>query len=808
MSLSKALCKGLLSLAAYSAIGVALVYSQTEQAPLLKRYSNSEVAIYQGDKLSLQVEAEGRKLLYRWVRNYKTICTDAECLFDSAVWGVGTQAVTVVVYNELGSQSLTFNIKVMVRSPERDITTVEPELIEAKDIESLAVGDLYVKAMRGIGYSYVERDIRVIAQLARSLKWLEVLRSHVSGSLIFGVKDQEEHVLSTGGQARLVTIDNRRVIKLEKGSLRSRQLDPSIAPLWSILLQEGLQIDVDKTGDVGVYARAKGSYEIIAFRGNVRLRTIDDAGTVKDVTLKAGEMLSVANIKASYGDIEIPNSKNTTKMFRETSPQYFAGSPSKERVNGAFIHKDAKKFAGQDVSETLKQAKEYLSKNDPLAALEILLYAPKKSRDSAEWSLRVGECYQNLGIHREAFKYFNAAKEKLGDDPSLALIAIGKLMVISRQWQKSLDAFEDVNLEGSNDKQEVLYYQGVAAFNLAKMNDAKLFFKESIWTPNDKDLLTSAYEYLGSAKDSGWFHLKASGRYGSDSNVFHWGSGTRTEGYETAKSMYYSGHLDIDLKAFSSDQSELIFGYHLDRRFYFESALKDFSPMDQRFFIHWSLGIGEDSEVDLGADDRSVLRLEIDPYIHLTSLNGERSADIFGIDTSVQMPNVFAGPKLIIGYANISDPLPAFDDKVDPILLEPVLPSDRSAKLTQYGLGFNVVNLRYKHLEILYAMRSIVHKDTRIKVDDYKEMLLHLDGDTYVTASVPAKLNIQYLTRSFADAEDSRKDTELGLELSLGYEFTSSLSSDFIVDYTTQRSNREIDAYSRTDYSLGLNLNF
>lgn len=770
--------------------------------PVISTHSELQSTVYQGDKIILGVNATGEKLLYRWVRNYKTICTGSNCRFDSSRWGVGAQNITVVIYNNFGSQTVNFMVRVLARPIDQAFSEVEPKTVRAEKAEALSAKDFFVKAVYGIGYSFKDRsDVRIVAQLPRAISWSESVRSHVEGLVQFGVKQKEEHLVLPGSSVVLQTSDeNRRIIQLTSGTVRSRQLALDL-PSWSVTVGTWLQVDGDAKADLIVSTSKQDPKKVTVtvLRGNARvLLQKNDREPPLSIYMYPGISQVYAAESEAVSD-NLSASKSVEKIVRQSTPQYFLKkNEGKGRVT-SFVTPDISKKINQAPGDAIIEAKAALDDDDAISALEALLPIYLANKQLYELNFQLANAYGQLGAFKEAFRYYKEAARLEPKNPEPPY-QMGMLYIRSGSWVKAIEALKAAQSLKHPNQQNINYQLGVSEFNLGHSYSSRSYFRYAQWQAQNAELKASTDSYLKIINDRRWFGAFGRLRVGKDSNVFRWGGGGRTDGYETESSLYYRGGLDMFIRAYESEQGEMLFGFDIDKTIYTASGASDLSPLVQKLYMTWLFNAG------ISAGQKPAFQADFRPFIQLFSLGDERSADDFGLNLTLGSPRLTTSPYLRILYATSSDPLPARDDKVDPLLREPVVPSDRSSKITGYGLGFDFLKNPAKKINLELLSKKVEHNESVIKVDDFKEMSLTFRTKSLAPNNFGFLFDAGYLKRSFAASDDSRKDTAFALSLGVQYLFTSTISSDFCIDYLSQKSNRSISSYNRNDMSLGLSI--
>lgn len=775
--------------------------------PDLQSHSKANVSLYQGDEVELSVKAQGEDLHYRWVRNYETICRKPTCQFNSGKWGVGTQNIVVVIYNEFGSRSVRFKVKVLARPLDAEVEMVKPDMIPAENIDTLTSDDLYVIAMKGIGYVYRNREVKIIGRVPRRLIWEQKIKSHTKGRLRFGKRHHEEHIITEGSEAELLNSEEGlRIIRLLRGALRSRQLAES-QPRWSISLGDWLQIDTDQNGDVIVVNQSLGGKKkayIINLRGYARIIRKDDDSN--DEMMKGKSfVLPPASFVTVYGKkdpkrYEWIRSKLARDYIAKTSPQYFL-SGMKFRYRGDYISKSFPDLQKKAVEELRDLAEQAVQGNDFLLALEYLLASHDRLEDDKRvHHLLMARAYRHLGLFSTANRFYKKVIAEDVEDPQ-PYYEVAQMYLVARHWKKALHYLEKAQDNDFQNLQKLHYYLGVVKYNLGHRLAARNDFIYSIRHASNIEMERSAKGFLFRLDDEKFFGADGTLALGIDSNVYRLSEDVeRTDDYKPVSGNYYLGYGKLYYRGYKSSQGLLEFSYDVQKRGFFDSDLKDVEQLDQTIAVDWLLLLGGD-EVNK-ADFKIYLR----PHIATKSFGEERSDDVLAMDAIFGSPSLSLSPELKLRYASHLDPLPARDDKLDPVTSEVVTASDRSGIETVFGLGIYPIDSLRSHLRWGVDYRSMVHENEFVTQDDFTEIRSDLGFRYLFFDDFQSSLGIRYFSRDYKNSDNGRKDSLIGSDLMARYYYSPNFYNDLGLDYSTQNSSEDLNTYSRYDISLSLTL--
>jgi len=776
--------------------------------PRIRAHSKLRTSLFQGDQLTLKTKVTGDNLVYRWIRNYRTICRKDTCSFSTKKWGIGKQVITVVIYNRLESRTVNFFVKVLARPDDKKPEDITPKLVKPKETKKIKKGDFSASALFGIGYSNVGRKVNVISALPASIRWNEKLRSHVKGLLTFGIKGTEQHVLMPKSIVSLSeTSSGRRIIDLQRGEIRSRQLEAT-TPNWSILSGDWIQIDGDENTDIIVQRKNKTGTKIAVYvlRGSARVYYSNKVGTEensttvsKSIIIPTGSQIRFIQGKKS-SRLYAPNSQTLVDIFSQSTPQYVPVVEGEKRKKpSAFITQNIREKRNQTLKSAIERGKILFSNKDYILVLENLLPLVDKANKNYEYSMLLAKTYRELGVFNPAIVFFNKAKRIEPTKPD-ASFELGVLYISARRWGLAADELKEALHLGYESNQLIQYYLGVAHFNMNQKLAARNHFKKALWEPENDDLEISSIKFMQLLKGQQKFGATLSMGFGKDSNVYRWGSDERTADYETESSLYYEGSATPFYRFYGGTDGEVKVGYDAVIRRYVDGSFRDVETLNQRLHLDWNLMLGFDKT------HRPLFNLYFEPFIELFSYGSQRSADKFGYEIHTGFDQLWSKPTIKYFYASVTDPVPAYFDKLDPIRHEPAVASDRSGAETRFGLNQDLYDGMVFDLQSELSYGSFIHKASTVKADDFTHYGLDLMTQTKISHTMKILWDIAYHARSFKESEDSRKDTITGTNLAFRYYYSPSLFNDLRAEYTSQNSSSESHKYTRYDIGLFLTL--
>lgn len=767
-------------------------------------HSQTDFAVYKGDELNLSLQATGDGLEYKWIRSgtKETFCREATCKVDTGDWGLGSHRVVVVVLNTKGSLFLKYTIRVLAAPAGYKPGKVTPPLVEAgQGIEQISADDFTVKMVQGRGYSYHKKKVQVVGPLPRALEWSERLRTKAGSTMRLARDGGESHILAPKTAVQLAQSQNgRRALQLKGGTIRSRNLS-SKDPRWSIVVGDWLQVDTDARGDVLVTTEEaaadaededkdpSGLVRIVVLRGAARVYlSKSGANAGEGIVLAQGTEVQVK--KGQSGDFELrqPDAQKVQKHFRETTPEYLLGRKPTDEGKGLTILQDK---TVKTVANAVELATAANGQRDYMVTIEAFALVTSDIKGNAEANLLLADAYRGLYLYDSAVPAYQAAAEA---DPEAAAphFGLGMLELHQKHWDKAIEQFEAADDRDYPDAQRLDYYLGVAHYNAKDPVGARSAFTYSLWDPRDPDVAQSAKEFRNRLTSDGWLDLRFGAGLFNDSNVLR-GDGPKSSGY--------LGNVGFTLWPSRSDGFHFYLGFDAIKTGYANKDLKDLGRLDQKLGLGLGVGLGG------GEGEKPLLAFDLDAYARTIMLGEERAMDIVSTKVTLGSPRLLdlaLSAEAVTG----SDPLPARDDVLDPLLDEVVPAGDRSRKISIYGLGLKPIDGEVVHLGLDVRSGKAAYKTDLHKEEDYKDLTTRLSLGLTTSLRNEFDLGVAQLKRTFDTSPDSRKDARLTLDLGWKWYFTTALYHRLTLENESQTSNREGSGFKRRTVMYKLNLDF
>jgi tetratricopeptide (TPR) repeat protein len=635
------------------------------------------------------------------------------------------------------------------------------------------------------------------------LAWDEKVKTHAKGVVHFGIEDQEEMVLMPSSSLLLAKSDSgKRAVILRKGIVRVRQIALE-QPNWSAIVDDWVQVDGDKKSDLIIERKNATQVTVTALRGNGRVffrKRIDqplNEGQVVVVPVGAS-----VDIEQGYDATELrkPLFDTNDQIVRATSPQYFLSAKGgKAKLKGMFLSDNIKSHKNRDLVQAMAEGERYLHEEDFFRALEVLLPIYSKGESNYRFNVLIASSYRGLQLFRPALRFYRNA-EKIDPNSGEPSFEIGLMYVDSQVWEKAELELLKARDAGYQHKQLVNYYLAVAQLNQGNKLAAKLAFEQSLWESPNREIKQSALEFLQKLGSEQLVGAIGTLGFGYDSNVYRWGDSKRTSGYETETGTFYRAFGSVHYQPTNRPEGSFKLALDVEKKGFTDSNLKDVETLSQKVYVDWKRNFG------VNASHRSSVYLRLNPFIELFSYGDDRSADKYGIETTIGNETLIWAPKLVAGYTFMMDPLPGRNDKLDPLLAEPVQPSDRSALITWYGLGMRAVHNSSLTVGVDGTYKAVDRRSKALKADSFHEVQLNLPVNVTLTPAAKILVAPGYYSRKFPDSKNDRADSGYFTDLGFFYYYTPAFYNDLRAHYRKQNSNAENASYDQYFTSLNFTL--
>jgi tetratricopeptide (TPR) repeat protein len=618
--------------------------------------------------------------------------------------------LVLVALNEFGSRTVEYQIEIIRRQPTTRVRTIQVPLIDAsEETESWAAAAPYVVSLKGTGFSYrldgmqrQQAKLQMVRLVPRVLDWNEKLRAS-GGLLKFGILDSDEHYLLPGGEAQLLRLaDERRVIVLHHGSLRSRQIDSSSKEDWTIVAADWLQIDGDGAADVVVQIPRNATHRALVhvLRGTVQIRVKhpflepDIFGELsaeeraaeqklmaekaeQSVVVVAGSRVRLLRNGFHEHRVQPLLAKSTEKILDRITPGLWRLLP---KVDGRADQDNPYLKVASLVSEEQRsawatKAAAAVQAGDSLLALNYLRYVAPDQRQ-ANWHFLAGRAFQLLQLGERSVFHFRQALKQDPDFSGVAYYA-GRLLVERRRWSQGRKLLEQALSQNPDMPDLGYYYLGIAAYAQSDWRQARLWLQQAQRQTIDDNLRSSSQAILEELE----LHRQ---------NLAH-------AGLDLVYDTHIFGMADEDPLSAQGEDLSLggigYYGYAAAERWWNAGEYRDWGLIGHVSRLGWSTPALQQADlveqavaggVRFGRNWRSELRLRLETLV----VGKERALDGGGLDFRIQARHWPAKPYLRLRWRQFVDPLPGQADLLDPLSGEwQGTSSDRSSALQEVWLG-------------------------------------------------------------------------------------------------------------------------
>jgi len=438
--------------------------------PVITAAPPKNVDATRGDVLKLSVKFKANKNLVqqvKWVlRSQSLVCRDAECTLRTSAIRPGSHAVYVIVFDESGSDSVKFDLRIDEPQKGRTSTIVKvvPEPVTAErreeDQPATEASRFFAKhdvvPIQGRTYAHSRSVVNVIGQSGEKCEGADTLRTGSPGMLRFALPGADESWLMEGSMVKLRgKPGSRAVARLERGTIRSRALN-NIDPGWDVAAG-GYVFRGDARRDIVVQRLPGDEIIVTALRGTFRIHTeATFKGAADEETffkISQGSMirLKVTNASASQ-DPSRPDpagspaeQDSVAAIVRATTPQYLTRRDNADPANSIFI----RNRKPSSLDEANKIARTALDNDDPWVAIEPLLFRLDEAAKNSEASYLTGRSYVEMMLLPEGEQWLQKSLEAANNDGAVndARIMLGVLSYKRRAWFNAATFFNSANMD-------------------------------------------------------------------------------------------------------------------------------------------------------------------------------------------------------------------------------------------------------------------------------------------------------------------------------------------------------------------------
>ena len=774
--------------------------AESSEAPVLRSHSDSDLSVYQGDSLTLEVQADGQEIKYTWSKGDAFFCLAAACDIDTRNWSLGRHSVVVTVGNAIGSRSLEITIRIVRPPLDHRPASVRPRLVAARGLKSLTAEDWILKPLYGHGVRDLKGDARDISKLPDMLTWDVSLQTAAQSALEFGRRGTAAYVLAADSRIQLSTdTDSTRIILLTQGGLRARNLGVGKSS-WAIKVGDQSRIETDSDGDILVQVTAEDAARLTVLRGRAKLfqaAKSEGGETSRPVEVEQGYSLSFNPKSVSRTLPELANFSEIQPLVVATSAQYLPENLLKWPEKGAFyLGVPAPKTA----AAATDQARTFNHDRDFVSAIESLAPHWSQVRNTVEGNTVLAEAYVGLFM-------FDRATMLLGDaiqlDPSAATpyFVLGSIKLNQKNWRQAARALEAAAKRSYPDQKILNYQLGVAQYHRNIRDRAKSAFTRVRWNGDDDEISRSARDYLQRLNDDNWYEATTSLGLFYDSSILRVSSLKLALPNGDVRSNYgsgYHGDLRLSFWPYRGDSATAQFTVEADITDYIKPTNSDLAVMKQRIGFDTGLGFG-------GTRDDRIMIVGLGAFAEAETLGGQKNLTKTGTSLSLWSPKL-SDLRTVMERSQAIDAAPGRERFVEPIRWELAGPGDYSVVLPYYDVsaGFQASpNLSFK---LGARVGEGNYRAASMYNQNFRDSGFRLDSIYEPGPRGNMNFGFVYNARNFPNSSDQRRDSSIKLKINWRWWITDSVAQMIEGSYEAQTSSRALNNFKRKYLSYKLTM--
>ena len=765
--------------------------AESSEAPVIWSHSDYDLSVYQGDSLTLEVQAVGQEIQYTWSKGDAFFCLAAACDIDTGNWSLGRHSVVVTVGNAIGSRSLEINIRIVRPPLDHRPASVRPRLVAARGLISLTAEDWVLKPLYGHGVRELRGDAQDIGRLPDLLTWDVSLQTAAQSALEFGRRGTAAYILAADSRIQLSTDpDSTRIILLTQGSLRARNLGAG-RPRWAIKVGNQSRIETDSDGDILVQVPTEDAARLTVLRGRAKLFLAaqpEGGETTKPVEVEQGYSLSFNPQSVSLPTSEPANYSEIQALVVATSAQYLPENLLKWPEKGAF-------YLGGPVPKTaaaaVDQARTFNQDRDFISAIESLAPHWSQVRNTAEGNTVLAEAYIGLFLFDSATMLLRDAMQL---DPSAATpyFLIGTIKINQKNWRQAARAFDAAAKRDYADQKMLNYQLGVAQYRRNSRNRAKSAFTKVHWAGDDDDISRSARDYLTRLNDDTWYEATTTLGLFYDSTILRVSSLKLALPNGEVRSNYgsgYTGDFRLSLWPYRGDSAMAQITVEADITDYIKPTNSDLALMKQRIGFDTSLGFG-------GTRDDRIMIIGLGAFAGAETLGGQKNLTKMGGGLSLWSPKLY-DLRAVIEKSQTLDPAPGRERFVEPIRWELAGSGDYSAVLPYYDVSAGFQAIPRLSFKMGARMGEGNYRAASMYGQNFRDSSARLDSVYEPSPRSHMNVGLVYDSRIFPNSFDQRSDSSLSLRTKWRWWITDSLVQLIEYRYETQTSSRALNNFKR-----------
>ncbi len=791
------------------ALVTSIVSAQTEKAPEISTHSATSFAVYQGDKISLNVSTEDVNDQIKWSRNGQVICEGHDCHFTTDNWSVGKHFVVATVANGIASVSLKYTITILSRPIDVTAIDITPNtIVVQKTFEKLKKDDLSASADFGIGYIYGDEKSETIGKQARKIKWNEKITTHKKGQVVFGILNKEEHFLLRGSSALLTTNKTgTRTINLLRGKLRSRHL-AKLPPNWQIKVGKWLTLEGDGSSDliVEIKRNPQVTAVITVLRGNINVfyQPLSESeetslvGKSEKQTLSQGWQTKINKFGGQKVATSLVKNPDFEKLIFETTPYFVLTDEGEDFVESSkrrFAINSHKKLSFR---KAIVSAQTAINQKDYLLALAYLVPYEDQAPTNFDLSILIAIASKGIFLKKQAIQFFETAKLIRKRDP-LIYFEKGELHLTFSEWKTACQDFDLAQDYDFPEEQILSYYLGVCNYQQDHFVSAHKNFTYSLWDDSEQDVTTSSQKYLEEIERKKHFYMSFTLGAFYEDNIFHLPEKSLLpEDYTTNESAGYLSHVSLDV--FLLKRESLAWNLQIDAEYrgFTSVGVSQFSILAGKVSSKITKKFLEESSSDTFFELGMTPELITETWAGTAVFNELAVKAYFGLPSLFSQPELYFRPALRSGVEG--------EDLIFDKALErrPTNSANRDQEHWMAGFNLTPVKLDSYRLDLVFGTGVTNYTDKNAETDSFTENQIALNNQMAFSKRLKLFLDAKYQERVFYKSEENSDDSSIDIRAILRWYYSPLYRQDVTVSYYEKTSQIDLNSYDR----LFLSLNF
>ncbi|MFK7824932.1 MAG: hypothetical protein AB8G05_12290 [Oligoflexales bacterium] len=783
-------------------------FGQEEKLPKVIEFSTNHLTIPEGSIISLELKAQGPDLSYRWERRGGTlICTQKNCKLNTSGWGAGEHKVFAVVYNSFGEALVPYKIKLLPRSFDLDPIELNPELESSTGkVRYFSYAQQSIRALKGEGYIFGLSEVNVIGSRKQLLHWNKRLVLPLSSLVLFGKEGSQEFLATGGSQISFYGSRRMKLLKLEKGVLRCRQLDEKIVHT-TIKVGDDIQLQATIPADyLLTLNKQNGSdnnrLDLVVVKGSVEISYYQDVqseeGTkklvYKQLVTEGSSLTGILNERKSFR-LSAVTPAEFEDSFLDTTPYYevnFEEPLEKSPDSFGRVNNEVP----ENLDDAISNATSFLKNRDHFNVLEQLLPFNKQIYENYSLAYLLGKASKELFLHEQGRLALEISL-KIDADRDEAKYELAHLNLLQENWGEAEDLFNETAVKNSENAKLWNYYRGFVNYMNESLSSSSWYFTRSLWERPDQEIDESTNSFLVAIDQTNKFFGTFEIFYLRDSNPLKLAQGSKNNsGIGVAWYDGYSGFLSIGYKIFQDNynSSKLLLQANLSG--HPDLGLSNY--LDQTVSIPTVFSV-----INSKQENEPLLYLGLEPLSGVQMISNLRAHDKVGMKW--KLGSFGLGLDLAFSYVDIMylDPEPSILKPIDTINFG----DNENLDIGYRSRGFMLSGK--KEIGKLLVKLSLSLYDNHYRYQEssnksFSSYSILIDGEYHISLRWSLMAHIEYEGRSYLNKETQRSDTLTRYGTSLIWSWLPTVDILVGIDSESKNSNLSQHSFQRWLYKAGL----